>query len=62
MTSKDQTVGSPGHLSRALEHLSQDLERQLLPGPTHQVEPEQWSRSHSIDVAQGVGGSDGTPG
>ena len=62
MATEDQTPRPLGYLRGSPEHLGQHLERDPVPGPAEQVEGKQWRGPHRVDVAQRVGGRDGSPG
>ncbi len=58
----DHPTAGRSHRGTAIEHLAEQLERQLVAGPGHQVQREQRSAAHGVHVAGRVGGGDATPG
>ena len=57
----DQATGRAGDGRATVEHLCQQLERQVLPRPRHQVQREQGSAAHGIHVGQRVRRRDAAP-
>ena len=58
----DHRAARLGHDGRRpREHLAEQLEGELAPGPTHEVEREERRPAHRVDVTQRVRGRDGAP-
>ena len=62
MAPDDGEPGLGGHVAGAGQHLSQEVHRQLVHVPGHQVERHERTAAHGVHVGDGVHRSDAAPG